>query len=305
VVDPALIDDYRRYRGATLITPNRYEAALASGIKITDQASLEDAARQILLATDAEAAMITLDAEGIFLLTREGEGRRFAARPRTVYDGTGAGDAVLAAVAVAMASGCDFAQAAELANLAGGLEVERFGVVPITRDELIDELHRMIGLRGGKVVLRTQLAEQLARRRARGETVVFTNGCFDLLHMGHVRYLQEARELGSCLVVAINSDDSVQRLKGAGRPVIGQDERAQMLGALECVDYVTIFDEDTPIPLLELLKPEILVKGGTTADVVGREVAEAYGAKVLKLALVEGLSTTKIINKIVAQNETP
>ncbi len=305
IVDPALIADYRRYRGATLLAPNRYEAALATGIEITDAESLKRAGGQILLMADAEAVMITLDAEGIFLLTRDGEGRRFAGRPRKVYDGTGAGDAVLAAVAVALGSGCDFAQAAELANLAGGLEVERFGVVPITRAELIDELRRMIGLRGGKVMLRERLCEELARRKTRAETIVFTNGCFDLLHMGHIRYLQQARELGSALVVAINSDESVQRLKGPGRPVIGQDERAEMLSAMECVDYVTIFDEDTPIPLLELLRPDLLVKGGTTRKVVGREVVEGYGGKVLTLDLIEGLSTTEIIDKIVTQNEKP
>ena len=305
IVDPALIADYRRYRGATLLAPNRYEAALATGIEITDAESLKRAGGQILLMADAEAVMITLDAEGIFLLTRDGEPRRFAGRPRKVYDGTGAGDAVLAAVAVALGSGCDFAQAAELANLAGGLEVERFGVVPITRVELIDELRRMIGLRGGKVMLRERLCEELTRRKTRSETIVFTNGCFDLLHMGHIRYLQQARELGSALVVAINSDESVQRLKGPGRPVIGQDERAEMLSAMECVDYVTIFDEDTPIPLLELLRPDLLVKGGTTRKVVGREVVEGYGGKVLTLDLIEGLSTTEIIDKIVTQNEKP
>ncbi|MHC4294194.1 MAG: PfkB family carbohydrate kinase [Planctomycetota bacterium] len=303
IVDPALIANYRRYRGATLVTPNRYEAALASGVQITDTASLEAAGNQILLTTEADAVMITLDAEGIFLLTRDGAGRRFPARPRSVYDGTGAGDAVLAAVAIALGGGWDFAQATELANLAGGLEVERFGVVPIRREELIDELRRMIGLRGGKVVLRRQLAEELARRRSRGERIVFTNGCFDLLHMGHVRFLQQARELGSVLVVAINSDKSIRRLKGKGRPVIKQNERAEMLGSLECVDYVTIFDEDTEIPLLKLLKPDLFVKGGTTPKVVGKKAAEACGAKVMTLDLVEGLSTTKIINRILDQEK--
>jgi len=129
--------------------------------------------------------------------------------------------------------------------------------------------------------------------------VVCSNGCFDLLHMGHVRYLRQARELGSCLIVAINSDESVRRLKGPARPVIGQDERAEMLGALECVDYVTIFDEDTPEPLLELLRPDVLTKGGTTPVVVGRQIVEGYGGKVLTLDKVEGLSTTDIINRIV------
>jgi len=157
----------------------------------------------------------------------------------------------------------------------------------------------MVGLRTSKVVDRKDLADELARRQKRGDKVVFTNGCFDLLHIGHVRYLQQARELGSCLVVAINSDDSVRKVKGPDRPIIPAGERAEMLGALECVDYVTVFDEDTPEPLLAVLKPEVLVKGGTTPMVVGRQIVEGYGGIVRTLDLVDGLSTTNIINRIV------
>jgi len=299
IIDPAMISDYRRYRGATLLTPNRYEAELASGIRITDDESLERAARQVLLITDADAVVITLDKQGAFLVERSGLVQRIATRPRSVYDVTGAGDEVLATLAVAIAEGCSNAQAVALANIAGGLEVERFGVVPITRDEIVNELRRMIGLRGGKVMDRKRLAKDLTRRRKQDETVVFTNGCFDLLHMGHVRHLQEARELGSCLVVAINSDQSIHRLKGPARPVIAQDERADMLASLECVDYVTIFDEDTPETLLKLLRPDLLVKGGTTSEVVGRQIVEGYGGKVLTLQAVQGLSTTEIINRII------
>ena len=298
VADPAPLDDYRRYRGATVITPNRHEAQLASGIKISDDDSLARCAERLRLATDAEAVVITLDREGAYLHRRGGQGQMVPTRPRAVYDVTGAGDAVLAAMAVALAEGCEFEDAVALANVAGALEVEQFGIVPISRDDLVDELRRTIGLRGGKVVPRKRLAREVARRRRRGETVVFTNGCFDLLHMGHIRYLQRARELGNCLVVAINSDPSARRLKGPGRPVIGADERGEMLAALECVDYVTVFEEDTPEALLELLKPEVLVKGGTTTVIVGREYVEGYGGKVCNVEAVEGLSTTKIIDRI-------
>jgi D-beta-D-heptose 7-phosphate kinase/D-beta-D-heptose 1-phosphate adenosyltransferase len=298
-VDPALIRDYRRYRGATLLTPNRFESELASGLKITDDAALAAVARRIVEAADAQAVLITLDKEGGYLMDRGGSGRRVPShKPRNVYDVTGAGDEVLAALAVAIAEGCTFDDAAALANVVGGLEVERFGVVPITRREVHEELREMVGLRGGKVLPRAVLAEEVARRRREGQTIAFTNGCFDLLHMGHVRYLQQARELGSCLIVAINSDDSVRRLKGPTRPIIGQDERAEMLAALECVDYVTIFDEDTPIPLLELLRPDVLAKGGTTPLVVGRDLVEGYGGRVLTLDMVAGLSTTQIIERI-------
>jgi D-beta-D-heptose 7-phosphate kinase/D-beta-D-heptose 1-phosphate adenosyltransferase len=147
--------------------------------------------------------------------------------------------------------------------------------------------------------LRTPETE-IARRREGGERIVFTNGCFDLLHMGHVRYLQQARGLGSCLIVAINTDAGVKRLKGDSRPVIGENERAEMLASLECVDYVTVFDEDTPLALLELLRPDALAKGGTTPVVVGRELVEGYGGRVVTLDLVAGLSTTQIIERILA-----
>ena len=303
IVDPARIADYTRYRGATLLTPNRYEAETASGVKIADEAALARAAERILETTGAEAVVITLDKEGAYLARRGQPGVRVPTRPRRVYDVAGAGDAVLAMLAVACGGGCDWPDAVALANVAGGLEVERFGVVPITRAEVLDELRHQIGLRSGKVMDRKRLLEEAARRREGGESIVFTNGCFDLLHMGHVRYLRQARELGSCLVVAINSDASTRRLKGPTRPVIGQDERAEMLAALECVDCVTIFDEDTPVALLEMLRPDWLVKGGSTGEIVGQALVESYGGKVAKMELVGGLSTTEIINRILSTRD--
>jgi D-beta-D-heptose 7-phosphate kinase/D-beta-D-heptose 1-phosphate adenosyltransferase len=298
VVDPALLRDYSRYRGATVIKPNRYEAAHASGVSITDDATLAQAARHIVRVTQAQAVVISLDREGAYLFQNDQGIRVPHLCPRQVYDVTGAGDETLAVLAVALAGGCSLEEAVALANVAGGLEVERFGFAPIRRDELVCELHRMMGLRGNKVLPRAELAVEIDRRRRQGQTVVFTNGCFDLLHLGHVRYLQQARELGHCLIVAINSDASVRRLKGQSRPVIGQDERAGMLASLECVDYVTVFDEDTPIPLLDLLRPHLLVKGGTTPSIVGRELVEGYGGRVLTLDMVEGLSTSQIIQRI-------
>ena len=303
VVDPACIADYSRYRGATVLKPNRYEAALAGGMEIRDNETLAAAAEKLLQAADAQAVIISLDREGAYCRRRGQVGRRIPHQcPREVYDVTGAGDETLAALAVAMAEGLDYEEAEELANVAGGLEVEQFGFVPITRGQIAAELRRMIGLRGGKVLSRAALAREVEHRRARGETIAFTNGCFDLLHMGHVHYLQQARELGSCLIVAINSDASVRRVKGPTRPVIGQLERAGMLAALECVDYVTIFDEETPMELLQLLRPDVLVKGGTTPVVVGKELVESYGGKVTTMDLVAGLSTTEIINRITGGN---
>ncbi len=300
IVDPALIKDYRRYRGAMLLCPNRYEAALASGVTITDEASLARASRAIIDAAGAKAVLITLDKEGAYLYPAGGPGRRIPhPSPRTVFDVSGAGDQVLAMVALALAEGTDFETAAALANVAGGLQVEQAGFVPITRGQVLDELDRMAGTRRGKVLDRRTLSLLLERRRQKGQKTVFTNGCFDLLHLGHVKYLQQARAAGSCLVVAINSDASVRRLKGRTRPIIGQNERAEMLACLECVDYVTIFDEDTPEALLRLLRPDVLAKGGTTAVIVGRRIVEAYGGAVIGLDEVKGLSTTQIIQRIV------
>jgi D-beta-D-heptose 7-phosphate kinase / D-beta-D-heptose 1-phosphate adenosyltransferase len=273
VVDPARVGDYRRYRGATVLKPNRYEAAEASGIPITDDASLARAAEKLCRLTEAQAVVISLDRDGAYVFLASGGPTRVPHwRPRAVYDVSGAGDETTAVLAVMLAAGMDYVQAAHLANAAGGLEVERFGFVPIQRGELAEELRRMAGPRGGKVLARHELQREIARRREGGERIVFTNGCFDLLHMGHVRYLQQARGLGSCLIVAINTDAGVRRLKGPTRPVIGEAERAEMLASLECIDYVTLFDEETPHALLELLRPEVLAKGGTTPVVIGREV---------------------------------
>ncbi len=304
VVDPALIKDYSRYRGATLLSPNRYEAQLATGVEISGPDSLAQACAKIVEITDAEFVVITLDREGSFLYRKDNSaGGMIPAVPHEVADGTGAGDAVISMLALAVSAECEPEKAVMLANVAGGLEVERFGVMPISREEIRDELRKMIGLRRSKVIARDKLALELARLRRAGATVVFTNGCFDLMHMGHVQYLQQARQQGSCLVVAINSDASVQKLKGPLRPIINQDERAKMLAALECIDYVTIFDEETPEALLEILRPEILVKGGSTDVIVGQGFVESYGGQVRRLDLVQGRSTTDIINRIIETHD--
>ena len=304
VVDPHPMQDFSRYRGASLVTPNRYEAELASGLKIDSDASAEKAAETIIKNFTIDSVLITMDKEGCFVKHAGREGVKIPTRPRSIYDVTGAGDVVMGMISLGLAEGCDLELTAVLANVAGGLEVERFGVVPVSREEIVGELRKMIGLRRSKVMSRERLIAELQRRRRMGDTVVFTNGCFDLLHMGHVAYLQQAREKGTLLVVAINSDDSIRRLKGPGRPIIPQDERAQMLAALEWIDYVTIFDEDTPEKLLDLLRPEILVKGGSTDVIVGHDFVESYGGTVERLDMIQGRSTTDIINSIVEGNSS-
>jgi D-beta-D-heptose 7-phosphate kinase/D-beta-D-heptose 1-phosphate adenosyltransferase len=226
LVDPAGIRDYRRYAGASLVKPNRYEAQLATGIAITDEESLERAARQILMAADADAVAVSLDKEGVYLLPRDGQGRHFPPpRALAVYDITGAGDVLVAMLALAINEGCDLAQAVALGNIVAGLAVERFGAVPIPKAEVLEELRRLTGLRGRKLRTRKQLVDDLARRRRAGQTVVFTNGVFDLLHMGHLRYLRQARQMGSCLVVAINSDTSARAIS-----TLVPDRRANRCG---------------------------------------------------------------------------
>ncbi|MCG3178351.1 MAG: Bifunctional protein HldE [Phycisphaerae bacterium] len=315
LVDPARIADYSRYRGATLITPNRWEASLAAGEQIAeltpdaagaaDTSQLQRVSDRLMAAADLEHVVITLDREGAYWSPRGGAGRHIPTRPRAVYDVTGAGDMVLATLGVAWVSGFDPAEAVALANVAGGLEVERFGSVPITREELGAALFAMD--RGNSKLWDPRLlAAEVERLKASGRRVVFTNGCFDILHAGHVQLLQFARQQGDALIVAINSDDSVRRIKGPARPICPQDVRATVLGGLGCVDYVTIFtDDDTPRPLLRTLQPDVLVKGSQygVQGVVGHEIVLGYGGQVVLAPMVEGESTTGTIERIIRAYE--
>jgi D-beta-D-heptose 7-phosphate kinase/D-beta-D-heptose 1-phosphate adenosyltransferase len=204
---------------------------------------------------------------------------------------------VLATFGLCLASGSDAASAVQLANVAAGLEVERAGVAVVSRDEIRAEL--LSGRHGGtcKIITAAQATKLASEHRRQDETIVFTNGCFDLLHVGHVSYLSEAAALGDALIVAVNSDASVHRLKGPGRPVIGESDRAAMLAALACVRYVIVFDDETPRRLIEAIRPDVLVKGGTytTEEVVGHEIVEAYGGTVCVTGEVDGISTSNIL----------
>lgn len=300
LVDPARVRQWEKYRGATLLTPNRAELEICAGGALADH-EIEAAALSALRQHDLVALVVTLGRDGARLFKREGGSQRFATRPRAVYDNTGAGDAVLAMIAVALAAGATFEQAVPLANIAGGLEVQRFGCVPITRDEVLAELRAAQEATRSKLRNMEELLGELTARRERGETVVFTNGCFDLLHPGHVELLDHARSLGSVLVVGLNSDDSIRRQnKGADRPVRDQVARARMLGALQSVDYVILFDEASVAPLIQRIRPDVLVKGGdyAPAAVVGREAMESWGGKVVVAPFVEGYSTTHELERI-------
>jgi len=300
LVDPMKSRETVHYAGAWLATPNRTETEWVVDRRLDSIAAVREARDAILAGFATEHVCVTLDADGCALLGRDSFDH-IPTKPRDVYDVTGAGDEVLAALAVALAAGADLRQAAALANVAGGLEVEKFGCVPVTRDEMIGEILLEHRQRHGKRRELPQLISELSRRRAQGEKVVFTNGCFDVLHRGHVEYLSFARNQGDLLVVAINSDASVRRQrKGAGRPFCPQDDRAAVLESLESVDYVIVFDEDTPVKLLETIAPDVLVKGGdyTAQGVVGREVVERQGGRVVVAPLVEGQSTSTIVERI-------
>ncbi|MCG3136596.1 MAG: Bifunctional protein HldE [Phycisphaerae bacterium] len=301
LVDPAPISNYERYRGTTLLTPNRLELATAVGRRMTSLEEMGLAGVELIQQLELQALVVTVDKEGAVLCQADGSFEHIPTRPRAVYDNTGAGDAVLAMLAAALAAKANLQQAVQMANIAGGLEVEKFGCVPILKEEVLADLRLEHRRQVGKMRTLEQLLSELQLRRDRGESVVFTNGCFDLLHRGHVEYLREAAELADILVIGLNTDASVQRqLKGPERPVVKEDDRAALLSALEAVDYVVFFDEDTPAKLIEAIRPNVLAKGADWANrgVVGSELVESYGGRVELITLREGYSTTALIERI-------
>jgi D-beta-D-heptose 7-phosphate kinase/D-beta-D-heptose 1-phosphate adenosyltransferase len=308
---PCLVDpkrtDFRGYRGATWLTPNRAETERALGLTVRTREEILAAGRALLRTAGLEAALLTLDRDGLVLFHRGAEPVFVPTTPREVFDVTGAGDMVIAAAAVALGSGADAEEAARLANAAAALEVARFGVVPISRDEILDALHGGGAAPSRSVMTLPALRRALEPLRARGKRIVLTNGCFDLLHVGHVRYLRSARSEGDLLVVGLNSDRSVRRLKGPGRPVTRFAERAETLAALSCVDYVVGFGEDTPERLVREVDPHVLVKGEDWREkgVVGREWVESRGGRVVLAPLVPGRSTTAILAKVGAKSAPP
>ena len=306
LVDPARIADYSRYQGCDLMTPNRVEAELASDVRVASPTDAALAGRTLCDKFDLSAVLVTLDKDGMVLVTNCQDGgsldppyELFPTRPREVYDITGAGDMVLAMLGHCLAEGRSLPDAIRLANVAAGLEVERQGVAPVSWTEILAECqHDRRPIAADKLVTLDAMAVLAESYRQTGRRIVFTNGCFDLLHVGHVSLLEEAARLGDVLVIAVNSDASVRRVKGPSRPVIAEQNRAAMLASLGCVSHVLVFEEDTPHELLRRLRPDVLAKGGTTADIVGREVVESYGGQVVRLGQFGNNSTTNIVHEI-------
>jgi D-beta-D-heptose 7-phosphate kinase/D-beta-D-heptose 1-phosphate adenosyltransferase len=304
IADPIRKADYSKYHGCSAMTPNRFEAGLASGRTIQGTNSALDAAAHLLTDLDLDAAIVTLDKDGMALAHRDGRRKVYPTRARQVYDITGAGDMVMSVLALTLATGADYDAAIRLANIAGGLEVEKIGVATVTRDEILRDLLHECGLTSGqqKLLPLDLLSLALESRRRLGQRIVFTNGCFDVLHAGHVQYLQEARQQGDVLVVGLNGDASVRQLKGPARPVNPVDARVAVLAGLTAVDFVTVFETATPLALIETLKPDVLVKGADyrVDEVVGAEFVKARGGRVHLVPLREGLSSTTILRKLEA-----
>jgi D-beta-D-heptose 7-phosphate kinase/D-beta-D-heptose 1-phosphate adenosyltransferase len=300
---PVLVDpksaDFNGYRGATTICPNLSELASATHLETRDLKLLLDAAEAMVPACDLQFLIVTLSEKGIALV-RPGNRYMAPALARQVFDVSGAGDTAIAILALCLASGLKPEIGVQLANVAAGIVVGKVGTVPVEKYELLAALAPEIALHPeDKVVTRQELVSRAALWKANGERVVLTNGCFDLLHMGHITVLEQARRFGDRLIVAINSDTSVSGLKGPSRPIVGQRERAHVLAALAAVDAVVVFDEVTPLELVLAVRPDVIVKGGDYAPetVVGAREVLSWGGQVKIVPIVEGFSTTRLIEK--------
>jgi D-beta-D-heptose 7-phosphate kinase/D-beta-D-heptose 1-phosphate adenosyltransferase len=309
---PVIVDprgsDYRRYRRASIVTPNRHELELASGTGLPRGAgeeaddAVEHAARQVLLQSGIDAMLVTRSEQGMTLVRQSGLPVRLAAEAREVFDVSGAGDTVVAVLAAALGAGADLPAAARLANAVAGIVVGKVGTAVAYPDEILHQLHaqEVMGVEA-KVLGLDAALDRVAGWRRKGLRVGFTNGCFDLLHPGHVSLLSQARATCDRLVVGLNSDSSVARLKGAGRPVQGEAARALVLASLQSVDMVVVFAEDTPIRLIQAIRPDVLVKGADyiVATVIGADIVQAYGGKVILAEIVPGHSTSATIKRLV------
>lgn len=291
--------DFSKYRGCSAVVPNLKELAVATAMALSTDFDVVAAADALLKSIGCEFIVVTRGEDGMTLVRRERAPFHVRSRSRHVFDVTGAGDTALATLGLALASDASPDEAVHLANVAGGLAVKEVGVAAVTRAELLDDLGEA-ALRPAKIGTVHELMSRLRQHRDRRETVVFTNGCFDVLHVGHLRTLRHAKAQGDVLVVAINSDASARRLKGPHRPIVTQEERAEVLAALEDVDYIVIFEEDTPSQLLERLRPDVLVKGGDYQldEVVGADLMTAWAGRISVAPVVAGVSTTELVKRI-------
>jgi D-beta-D-heptose 7-phosphate kinase/D-beta-D-heptose 1-phosphate adenosyltransferase len=300
IVDPKSAN-FAIYRGATLLTPNRREFAEATRSRADSKESIADAAPDAMQLADCDAMLVTQSEHGMTLVPRSGEAIHVPAHPVKVRDVSGAGDTVAATLAVTLAAEADWETALRMAAAAAAVAVGKKGTAIVTTSELRRKIlpHAFLAAEEKIIAAGADLDAQLSQWRKQGLRIGFTNGCFDILHPGHVKVLTAARGACDRLVVGLNSDASVKRLKGEGRPVQDERARAEVLAALEAVDLVVIFDEDTPIRLITKVEPNVLVKGGdyTREQVVGHEIVEAYGGEVLLVEILPGFSTTLLVKR--------
>ncbi|MDQ8199771.1 bifunctional D-glycero-beta-D-manno-heptose-7-phosphate kinase/D-glycero-beta-D-manno-heptose 1-phosphate adenylyltransferase HldE [Pelagicoccus enzymogenes] len=300
---PVLVDpkgtDFNRYKGASLLTPNLREFEAVVGHCDSD-AELVRRAAKLIDDLELEALLVTRSEKGMILVERGGIAHNYPTQAKQVYDVTGAGDTVIATLALAIAGGTPLTAAANLANIAASIVVGKVGTATATQEELRKAIRLDADQNARNLHDISSLQPILRQCQDTGLTIVFTNGCFDVLHPGHVAYLEEAKALGDRLVVALNDDDSVRRLKGPERPINSLEARARVIGGLRSVDFVTSFSEDTPERIIKEILPDILVKGGDyqIKEIVGADIVQNNGGQVITLSFVEGCSTTKILDKI-------
>lgn len=298
--------DYRKYRGATGLVLNRSEAGMATGIEIKNNKNRSIAGKWLIKNLQLKFVAITLGEEGVYLVDKSGNEIYEPAKPLNVYDVTGAGDSVLATLGITLASArTDYQTALQLANLAAGVVVSKVGTATVSRPEIMEHFNILNQSHTSSLNKIRSLPELIPilhnpQSEFRNSTIVFTNGCFDILHPGHIKTLTFAKSQGDILVVGLNSDKSVRSIKGPSRPIFKQELRARSLAALECVDYVVTFDETTPAKLISKIKPDILVKGADWKgkQIVGNDFIKSYGGKVVFSPLEKGISTTKIIKTL-------
>lgn len=301
---PVLVDpkgrDYTKYQGATALTPNKKETSEACGIDAMNTDRLLQAAADLRDHLGLKFLAVTRGEEGISLL-EQNETIHIPAAAKQVFDVSGAGDTVIATLAAGLVHGLSHRQAFELANIAAGIVVGKVGTVPVNREELLAELISQDSVeQADKICKLETLLGRVRQWRQQKKRIVFTNGCFDLLHAGHVTYLEAARKTGDILILGLNTDRSVSALKGPSRPVIHEADRARVLAALEAVDAVILFDEDTPLQLIDAIRPDVIVKGSDYSEdqVVGGKEVKSWGGKVALIDIVPGRSTSNIIEKL-------
>ena len=301
---PVLVDpkghDYSKYRGATALTPNKRETAEACRVDANDNDALMQAAAELRKSLDLDFFAVTRGEEGISVIGDDTV-LHIPATAKQVFDVSGAGDTVIATLAAGLIGGLDAPEAFHLANIAAGVVVGKVGTVPIAQEELLQALlTQESAAQADKICDLPSLKARVLNWRKHGERIVFTNGCFDLLHAGHVTYLEAARKTGDRLVLGLNTDRSVRALKGPTRPVIHELDRARVLAALEAVDAVILFDDDTPLALIESIRPDVLVKGSDYSEneVVGGAEVKSWGGRIALIPIVPGRSTSGIIEKL-------